>query len=79
MIYECYDNHICFSKDELTTCGMIGCNETTMVISPININWFYKINKMGLCINKNDLHKIIEDPNMPKEVKKQIAKIFFNI
>lgn len=47
--------------------------------NPINIDWFYKINKIGLCIHKNDLHKIIEDPNMPKQVKKQIGKIFFNL
>jgi hypothetical protein len=30
-----------------------------------------------LCIHRKDLYKIIEDPNMPKDVKKQIK--FFNI
>jgi hypothetical protein len=55
---------------------MTGCTKSTVVISPIDIKWFYKISKEGLCINRKDLHKIIEDPNMPKDVKKQITKIF---
>ena len=76
MIYECPLGHICFSKDDLDTCAMKGCFKQTVVISPIDINWFYKINKDGLCIDKKDLHMIIEDPNMPKDVKKQIQKIF---
>jgi hypothetical protein len=54
---------------------MTGCTKSTVVISPINIKWFYKTSKLGLCIDRKDLHKIIEDPNMPKDVKKQI-KIF---
>jgi hypothetical protein len=76
MIYECPSSHICFSKDDLTTCAMKGCIKQTVVISPIEINWFYKINKDGLCINRDDLHMIIDDPNMPKDVKKQIQKVF---
>jgi hypothetical protein len=77
MIYECQQGHICFSsKDDLDTCVMTGCTKSTVVISPIDIKWFYKINKQGLCINRIDLHKIIEDPNMPRDVKKQITKIF---
>ncbi|MGN6624762.1 MAG: hypothetical protein ACTHJ7_02345 [Candidatus Nitrosocosmicus sp.] len=76
MIYECQMGHICFSKDVLTTCAMKGCIKQTVVISPINIDWFYKINKDGLCINRDDLHMIIDDPNMPKDVKKQIQNIF---
>ncbi|MGN6709441.1 MAG: hypothetical protein ACTHKF_08855 [Candidatus Nitrosocosmicus sp.] len=76
MIYECQMGHICFSKDDLTTCAMKGCIKQTVVISPINIDWFYKINKDGLCINRDDLHMIIDDPNMPKDVKKQIQNIF---
>jgi len=56
---------------------MQGCNKNTTVISPLDIDWFYKINKNGLCIRRNDLHKIMEDPNMPRDVKKQIGKIFF--
>jgi hypothetical protein len=76
MIYECPSGHICFSKDELDNCGMKGCIKHTDIISPIDIKWFYKIDKNGLCINRVDLHMIIDDPNMPKDVKKQIEKIF---
>ena len=77
MIYECQQGHICFSKeDDLNTCAMTGCTKSTIVISSIDIKWFYKINKLGLCIDRNDLYKIIEDRNMPKGVKKQIAKVF---
>lgn len=76
MIYECPQGHICFSKDSLYICGMKGCGKTTLVLSPIDIKWFYKINKTGLCINKNEIHKITEDPNMPNGVKEQIQKIF---
>lgn len=76
MIYECQMSHICFSKDDLTICAMKGCIKQTVVISPIDIDWFYKINKDGLCINRDDLHMIIDDPNMPKDVKKQIQNVF---
>jgi hypothetical protein len=55
---------------------MKGCIKQTVVISPIDIDWFYKIKKDGLCINRDDLHMIIDDPNMPKDVKKQIQNIF---
>jgi hypothetical protein len=77
MIFECPEGHICFSKDNLDVCGMKGCGKSTLIISPIDIKWFYKINERGLCINKTELYKIIEDPNMPKDVKKQIKKVFF--
>jgi hypothetical protein len=76
MIYECPQGHISFSKDSLYICGMKGCGKTTVVLSPIDINWFYKINKTGLCINRSELHKIIEDPNMPNNVKRQIQEVF---
>ena len=76
MIYECQKGHICFSKDDLNTCGMKGCDKTTVIISPKDINWFYKINETGLCVNRNDLHRLIEDPNIPRDVKKEITKIF---
>jgi hypothetical protein len=77
MIYECQQGHISFSnKYDLNTCAMKGCNKSTIVISPIDIKWFYKISELGLCIDRKDLHKIIEDPNMPREVKKQITKVF---
>jgi hypothetical protein len=64
------------NNDDLNTCAMKGCSKSTIVISPIDIKWFYKINELGLCIDRKDLHKIIEDPNMPREVKKQITKVF---
>jgi hypothetical protein len=77
MIYECQQGHICFSnKDDFNSCAMKGCNKSTIVISPIDIKWFYKISEMGLCIDREDLHKIIEDPNIPRGVKKQITKVF---
>ena len=79
MINECQIGHICFSKDALTTCAMKGCIKQTVVISPIDIDWFYKINKDGLCINRDDLHMIIDDPSMPKDVKKQIQNIFLHL
>jgi len=49
---------------------MSGCGKATMIISPIDIKWFYKIQEKGLCIQRKDLYKIIEDPTMPKDVKK---------
>jgi len=79
MIFECPSGHICFSKDELTICGMRGCNKQIDMLSPDDIKWFYKINKNGLCITRTDLHMIIEDPSMPNDVKKQIQKVFTNI
>ena len=45
-------------------------------LSPIDIKWFYKIQEKGLCIHRKDLYKIIKDPKMPKDVKKQIKKVF---
>jgi hypothetical protein len=80
MIYECQQGHICFSnRDDLNTCAMTGCTKSTVVISPIDIKWFYNISSLGLCIYRKDLHKIIEDPNIPKDVKRQIASIFPNL
>jgi hypothetical protein len=55
---------------------MKDCERPTVIISPIDIKWFYKINELGLCINRNDLHMITEDRNMLKDVKKTILKIF---
>ena len=80
MIYECQQGHICFNnKNDLNTCAMTGCNKPTVIISPIDIKWFYKISKLGLCIDRKDLHKIIEDPNMPIDVKKEIIKVFLHL
>ena len=74
MKYECSSGYICFSKDDLTSCAMKWCFQQTVVIGPIDIVWIYKINKDGLGINKMDLHMIVGDPNIPKDVKKQIQK-----
>jgi hypothetical protein len=80
MIYECQQGHICFSNnDDLDRCAMTGCTKSTIVISTIDIDWFYKISELGLCVERKDLHKIIEDLNMPKDVKKQITKIFSHL
>jgi hypothetical protein len=76
MIYECPSGHICFSRGDLGTCGMKGCIKQTVLLSPIDIKWFYKINKNGLCINRADLNMIMGDPNMPKDVKNKIEKVF---
>ena len=76
MIYECPSGHICFSKEDFGTCRMKGCIKQTDLLSPIDIKWFYKINKNGLCINRADLHMIMDDPNMPKDVKKNLKKVF---
>lgn len=66
------------TQPQLTSCGMTGCRKQTVNVSLEDINWFHKINKNGLCINRDDLHFIIEDPNMPHDVKKKIRKIFFS-
>jgi len=79
MIYECQVGHICFSKDDLNTCGMKGCNKSTVIISPIDIKWFYKISETGLCINRKDLHMITGDSNIPGEVKKELTKVFSHL
>ena len=77
MIYECQQGHICFSSNnDLNTYAMTGCTKSTVVISRIDIKWFYKISETGLSIDRKDLQKIIEDPNMPRDVKKEITKIF---
>lgn len=77
MIYECTNGHICFSKEHaFSICAMKECRKPTVIISPIDIEWFYKINDSGLCINRKDLEMIIKDRNMPREVKKIILRIF---
>ena len=79
MISECSSCHICFCKEDLSTCAMKDCGRPTVIISPIDIKWFYKINESGICINRKDLHMIVEDQNIPKDVKKTILKIFPNL
>jgi len=39
------------SEDSLDICGMKGCGRITVVLTPIDIKWFYEISKTGLCIN----------------------------
>ena len=58
---------------------MRGCNKLTFIISPIDIKWFYKISQTGLCINRNDLHKIIGDSDIPRDVKKEIKGFFASL
>ena len=76
MIFECSIGHICFGKEDLSSCPMRDCGRPTIIISPIDIKWFYKINDSGLCVNRKDLHRIIEDQNMPNDVKKIIVRVF---
>ena len=76
MISECSSGHICFGKGDLSSCAMKGCGRPIVIISPIDIKWFYKINESGLCINRKDMNMIMEDQNMPKDVKKTILWIF---
>lgn len=64
------------SEDSLDICGMKGCGSITVIISPIDLRWFYEISRAGLCFNRSELHKIIEDPKMPTNVKKQIQEVF---
>jgi hypothetical protein len=60
-------------------CAMKECGKPTVIISLLDIKWFYKINDSGLCINRKDLHMLIKDTNMPKEVKKTILRIFSHL
>ncbi len=76
MIYECDSDHISFSKDNLVYCGMKECRKPVNVKSSMDIDWFYKISPTGLSINRSDLHKILEDKNMPNEVKEKIKEVF---
>jgi hypothetical protein len=60
MIYECQGGHISFSKDDLNACGMKGCNKLTVIISPIDIKWFYKISETGLSIDLKPSSILVE-------------------
>jgi hypothetical protein len=55
---------------------MKGCGNPIVSISNRDIEWFYKISPGGLAMNEKDLHMMMEDKNMPKEVKKAIVEIF---
>jgi hypothetical protein len=75
MIYRCAGGHISFAKS-LMHCGMKGCELSVDAISDADVEWFYKISPEGLAINQADLHMILEDKNMPKEVKEMIKQAF---
>ncbi len=77
MISECSNGHIVLAKETFRH-AMRDYGRLTVIISPIDIKWFYKINESGLCINRKDLHMIIGDQNMPRDVK-TILKIFPNL
>ena len=72
MISECSNGHICFGKGDLSSCAMRDCGRPTVIISLVDIQWFYKINESGLCINRKDLHMTLKDRNMSKDVKKTL-------
>ena len=75
MIYGCAAGHVSFAKS-LARCGMKGCELPVDTISDADIEWFYRISPEGLAINEADLHLILKDRNMPKEVKQVIEATF---
>lgn len=75
MIYRCPDGHISFAK-QLQYCRMKGCGKPIEIISEQDIEWLYKINPSGLAMNEKDLNKILEDKNMPNEVKEAVKQVF---
>lgn len=78
MIYRCAGGHISFAKS-LVRCGMKGCELSVDAISDADVEWFYRISPDGLAINEADLHMILEDKNMPKEVKEIVKQAFPNV
>jgi len=56
-------------REDLSLCGVKGCNKEIVMISTLGIDWFYEINEDGLCIHRHDLppHKILKNPKIPKE------------
>ena len=78
MIYRCPDDHISFAR-ELRHCGMKDCGKPVEIINNRDIEWFYKISPDGLTISERDLPKILDDRNMPKEVKEAMKKEFPNL
>lgn len=75
MIYRCADGHISFAT-ELRYCGMKGCSKPIETVSDKDIEWLYKINPNGLTMNERDLHRLLEDKSMPKEVKEIVREAF---
>ncbi|MGI0020626.1 MAG: hypothetical protein ACREAY_09165, partial [Nitrososphaera sp.] len=78
LIYRCQDGHVSFSKD-LRHCGMKGCANPAEPVNNIDVEWFYKISPEGLAINEADLHMILKDNNMPKDVKKLVRQAFRHV
>lgn len=55
---------------------MKGCGKPIETISDKDIEWLYKISPNGLAISEKDLHKMLDDKNMPKEVKEAVKEAF---
>jgi hypothetical protein len=55
---------------------MKGCASSIAAVSDLDIEWFYKISPEGLAMNEVDLHMILKDDNMPKDVKKLVRQTF---
>lgn len=55
---------------------MKGCSKPVKIISDKDIEWFYKISPGGLAMQQQDLHMILEDKNMPKDVKEAVKDVF---
>lgn len=55
---------------------MKGCEKPVDIVSEIDVEWFYKISPEGLAMNEADLGKILEDKNMPKDVKDLVRNAF---
>ena len=55
---------------------MKGCGKPIETVSDKDIEWFYKISPSGLAMDEKDLHKILDDRNMPKEVKEAVKEVF---
>ena len=55
---------------------MKGCGKPIKIISGRDMEWFYKISSGGLAVQEKDLHLILEDKNMPKEVKEAVKDVF---
>lgn len=58
---------------------MKDCGKAVETVSDVDIEWFYKISPEGLAMNEADLHMILKDNNMPKDVKKTVRKVFPDI
>jgi hypothetical protein len=55
---------------------MKDCGKPAETISDKDIEWLYKISPNGLAISEKDLPKILDDKNMPKEVKEAVKEVF---